>query len=185
MISRHAAALPLLCLAALPTVAQEWRMLDDSTFTFETTFEDTTLPGRFERFEVALDFDPRKPGDGRLRVTVDLAAANMDDPDINEAIAGPEWFDVAAHPQAVYESDEIVERAPGQFVARGVLTLKGKCRPVEVPFSWLESADTTEMRGELTLARTDFDVGSGEWATDEQIGVDVRLQFALRLKRDD
>ena len=38
------------------------------------------------------------------------------------------------------------------------------------------------MQGELTLRRTDFNVGSGEWSTGESIGLDVTLRFNVQLE---
>jgi polyisoprenoid-binding protein YceI len=173
----------LLCLAALSSRAGDWKMLDDSTLSFATTFEGEPLPGRFDRFDVMFDFDPETPVSGKLRVTVDLGGANMGDVDMNEAIAGAEWFDVKTFPQAVFESDHIVATSPGHFVASGALSLKGSRRDVEVPFTWLAAGDSAEMRGDFQLKRSDFDVGSGEWSSGEQIGIDVKLQFAVKLQR--
>jgi polyisoprenoid-binding protein YceI len=171
--------------AALPASAAEWRMLAESEFNFETTFEETVLPGRFEQFDVALVFDPDNPGAGYLQVTVDLEGANMDDPDINAAIAAAEWFHIAEFPQATYESEEIVATASGRYVAKGELDLKGIRREVDVPFTWSASGDGAEMTGAVVLQRTDFDVGSGEWSNGEAIGLNVRLTFTVRFERND
>ena len=39
------------------------------------------------------------------------------------------------------------------------------------------------MKGEVVVDRTQFDVGSGEWATGETIGIEVRVRFDLVLER--
>ena len=160
-------------------------MLAGSEFIFETTFEETALPGRFERFNVALVFDPDNPGAGRLQVTVELEGANMEDPDINAAIAGAEWFHIAEFPQATFESREIVATTSGRYLAKGELDLKGIRREVDVPFTWSASGDGAQMTGELVLQRIAFDIGSGEWSNGEAIGLDVRLTFSVRLERND
>jgi hypothetical protein len=41
------------------------------------------------------------------------------------------------------------------------------------------------MHGELTLKRMDFDIGTGEWASGEQIGNEVLLRFDLPFERAD
>lgn len=168
-------------LAIAPAHAETWRMLEDSEFLFEATWEDTALPGRFRAFDVTLETDTGDIADARLAVTVDLAAADMDDPDINEAIAGDDWFAVAKHPRATYTSQSILELAPGEYRAAGELVLKGVARAIEVPFAWSESDSRAEMNGELVVDRTQFDIGSGEWANDDSIGVDVRLSFTVLL----
>lgn len=183
-ISRIIVITPLL-FAALQTNAAEWRMLAESEFTFEATFEETVLPGRFGNFDLTLVFDPDNPGADQLLVTVDLAGATMDDPDIDAAIAGPEWFHIATFRLARFASEEIVAMSPGHYVATGELDLKGIRKKVDVPFTWSPSGNRAEMAGEFVLQRTDFDIGSGEWSDGKTIGLSVRLVFNVHLERDD
>jgi polyisoprenoid-binding protein YceI len=175
----------MIYLAALPAVAGDWKLQDTGTFTFEASFEGEPIEGRFTDFDVALDFDPEQAADSSLQVTVYLGAADMGDPDMNDAIAAPEWFTVEGFPQARFASDDIVEIAPGSFVAHGALELKGKRHDVDVPFTWSGTDNAATMHGELTLKRMDFDIGTGEWASGEQIGNEVLLRFDLPFERAD
>ena len=177
------APLAMLLLAVLPAQAAEWRMQSGSKFTFAATFEGVGTPGRFELFDLILEFDPANPGTGHLRVAVDLTGADMGDPDMNTVIAGPAWFDVGNFPQAVFESERIEALGPGEFVATGVLNLKGISKTVAVPFSWSQDGARADMRGGFVLQRINFNVGSGEWATGDAIGIDVQLRFDISLER--
>ena len=112
-----------------------------------------------------------------------LAGADMGDPDMNTIIADPVWFDVASFPQAVFESDRIEQTGLGEFVATGILNLKGISQDVAVPFSWSDDGLRGDMRGQFALQRIDFNVGSGEWASGDAIGIEVQLQFDIRLER--
>jgi polyisoprenoid-binding protein YceI len=170
------AALPL------PSLAAEWCSLDSSVLSFATTFEGETLPGEFRDFDVVLDFDPAAPGAGNLRVQVDLRSADMGDPDMNAILADPAWFHSGKFGEAVFRSERIGAAESGGFVAGGTLSLKGRELPVSVPFYWQGSAGDAALQGEFVLRRTDFDVGSGEWADGDAIGIDVRLNFDVHLR---
>lgn len=172
-----------LLIISLPAmaIAAEWQGAKDSEFTFEVAFEGVPTPGEFKEFDVDLDFDPASPESGKLRVTVNLKAADMGDPDMNDVLFDPAWLDVEQFTEAVFVSDAITEQAPGEFVATGTLDLKATVKTVAVPFSWTSSGDQATMQGNLILQRTDFDVGSGEWATDDAIGIDVTLDFTAQL----
>ena len=159
--------------------AAEWCSLDSSTFTFETTFEGGALPGEFRRFDV------RYAEGSALRVTVDLTAADMGDPDMNDVLGDPAWFGIETHPEAVFEASSIRETSAGQFSAAGKLSLKGVEGAATVPFSWQVNGDRAAMEGEFTLTRTNFNVGSGEWSTGESIGLDVALSFDIQLTQCD
>ena len=167
----------------LPVHAAEWCSVGDNAFSFEATFEGAASPGQFKRFSVRLDFEPINPVAGRLRVTVDLRETDMGDPDMNAVLFDPAWFDVGRFSEAVYESDNLSQTSPGKYVATGTLMLKGINKTIDVPFAWTELDDNASMQGQFAMRRTDFDVGSGEWAADDAIGVDVSLAFAVQLQR--
>ena len=144
---RHA-LLASLCIAiSLPVCAAEWRSIEDSKFTFEATFEGEPIPGEFGDFDVNLDFDPACLDSARLRVTVDLRAADMGDPDMNDGLFDPAWFDIQQFTEAVFVSDTITEQSPGEFIATGTLDLKGTVKSVAVSFSWMRSGGQATMQG--------------------------------------
>ncbi|MEA3191757.1 MAG: hypothetical protein QOD26_90 [Betaproteobacteria bacterium] len=176
------ALLVLLLIVTLPARAADWRMdAAASRLDFAATFEKTPAPGVFKQFDARLAFDGDTPAGGKLVVTIRTASADMGSADINKAIAGPEWFDFARHPQATFQSSE-VRREGERYLARGTLTLKGVTRPVDVPFSWNAAGDAATMEGEFTVQRGSFNIGTGEWLATSVIGPDVKVKFRVRLR---
>ena len=109
------ASLLVSALAAPGALADEWRMQDDGELHFEPTWEGDVVPGRFGDFDVRLDTGEGGIAGSELVVTVSLESADMDDPDINEAIAGADWFAVSKFPVATYTS-ETIEAMSGEVV---------------------------------------------------------------------
>lgn len=174
----------LLLLAIGAAHATEWKMDSaNSRLEFFITYEKEAAPAVFRQFDTRLTFDPRKPGDGRLNVTVTVTSADFDSADVNQAIREPEWFDFARFPKAEFHSNDIRGTGPGRYVAHGTLSLKGARKDVAVPFSWQGSDDTATMEGELTLDRSAFGIGTGEWASGDVIGLDVRIKFRVALRK--
>jgi polyisoprenoid-binding protein YceI len=177
----------LLCLflaaSAASVQAADWRMDPAaSKLEFIATFEKNPAPGVFKEFDTRLSFDPAKPAGGSLHVTIKVASADMNIPDVNKEIRNKDWFDYAGFPQAEFQSTEL--RADGKgYVARGTLTLKGVKQAVEVPFTFTPSADGATMEGEFTLKRGDFGIGLGEWKATDTIGADVKVKFRVKLKK--
>ena len=144
----------------------------------------TAAPGVFKEFDTRLaGFEPDKPEAAKLDVTVKVTSADMKNGDVNRAIRGPEWFDFARFPQAEFQSGDIRRVAPGRYVARGVLSLKGMKKDLEVPFTWQESASAATMQGELNVDRLEFGIGTGEWADGKTIGLGVRVKFNVRMRK--
>ena len=93
----------LLCLlaagAAAGAHAADWTMDPaDSRLEFVATFERTAAPGVFRRFDTRMRFDPDRPEEGAIDVTIDVASADMNSADVNREIRKAEWFDFTGHP---------------------------------------------------------------------------------------
>lgn len=170
---KHALLLLALPLAGL---ADEWRSVEGSRFTFQASFEGEPLPAEFREFDVVFTGD-------ELTVSVDLTKADMGDPDMNAILFDPMWFGAEAFKRADYRATRIDCNADDRCTAYGELDLKGTKQAVTVPFEWTVDGEQASLRGGLVINRSRFNVGSGEWSTGESIGLDVKLEFDLVLER--
>jgi polyisoprenoid-binding protein YceI len=166
--------------------AADWRMDPaGSKVEYIATVQKNRASGAFRDFDARVRFDANRLADSQAEVTVVTASADMIDPDVNKTIRGPDWFDSARFPQAVFRASDIRRIGDGRYVARGTLTVKGIAQQVEVPFVWTGEADTATITGELTLTRAAFHIGLGEWGSTDVIGPDVTVKFSVRLRRAD
>jgi polyisoprenoid-binding protein YceI len=181
-----AQVLALAFLMSGQALGADWKMEPaQSRLEFIAAFEKTAAPGVFKEFDTRLArFEPDKPEAGKLDVTVKVTSADMRNGDVNRAIRGPEWFDFARFPQAEFHAEDIRRVAPGRYLARGTLSLKGLKKELEVPFTWQESGNAATMEGELSVERLQFGIGTGEWANGNTIGLGVRVKFNVRLRKE-
>ncbi len=154
-----------------------------SRLEFVATFEKAAAPGVFKQFDTRLRFDPDKPAGSNLEVTVKVTSADMSIADVNREIRGKDWFDYGRFPQAEFRSTDLRRADGNHYLARGTLSLKGVTQPLELPFSWVGSADGATMDGEFTLKRGAFGIGAGEWAASEVIGAEVKVKFRVKLRK--
>ncbi len=177
----------LCLLLGQPCFSSDWRsQIASSKLAYSVDFEQLPINGLFEQFLVvyktAADETPQQ-----LTVTVDIGSANMRNSDINEAIRDIDWFDISRYPQATFTSNLIEKGPDGNFVANGKLQLKGVTQPVNVPFTWQPVAGrpgVMAMTGHVILNRLDFLIGTGDWASGDEIGLTVSVDFAVRLITD-
>ena len=172
--------LPLLC---LPSTAEQWRSVaTDSQLNYEVTFQGLPIAGQFKRFSVI--YSPA----AKLLVKVDVGSADMSDDELNSEIANADWFDTGRFSEATFSSESLnaQSNASQDFIAAGNLNLKGVSEPVKVPFLWRQDAENPGraiMSGQLTLQRSDFSIGIGDWSSGEQIGIDVSVSFIVHMQR--
>ena len=182
---KYLCTLVLAVLASGHASAADWKMDPaPSRLEFIATFEKTAAPGVFKQFDTRLaHFEPDKPEAAKLDVSVKVTSADMKNGDVNRAIRGPEWFDFARFPQAEFHAEDIRRVAPGSYLARGVLSLKGVKKELEVPFTWQEAGNAATMEGDLNVERLQFGIGTGEWADGRTIGLGVRIKFNVHLQK--
>ncbi|HEX7043892.1 MAG TPA: YceI family protein [Burkholderiales bacterium] len=183
MIRARWLAVLVVCVAAAAQAA-EWRMeRAASRLEFQASYEGEPVPGVFREFETRLRFDPARPADGRLEVVVKLASVDFGSAEINDAVRDSEWLDLKRFGEASFVSSRIEPAGPGRYVAHGTLSLKGAKRSVAVPFQWHATGKSANMKGEVTLKRTAFGIGTGEWESGDLIGLDVKVLFDVTLQR--
>lgn len=177
---------PALLVACVATSARavDWKVDPTaSELRFTATFERSPATGIFRKFDATVQFAPDHPADSRIDVVVAVPSADMSSAQINDAIRGPDWFDATRFPVAEFHSTQVRSAGGDRYLADGTLTVKGRTKPVEVPFTWKSAGDLATMDGELTLDRSAFGIGLGQWRSTKEIGASVVVRFSLRLRK--
>ncbi|MBC7769125.1 MAG: YceI family protein [Phycisphaerales bacterium] len=154
-----------------------------STIGFAFTYDDgesaaARFEGRFTRWRADIRFDPDNLGASRAVVTIETASATDGVAVHDRALPGPEWFDSAAHPTAVFRASELRRRGDA-YEARGELTIRGRSRTFDLPFTLVIEGDRALMTGTAQLDRSDFDIGKDTDADDlisREIDLSIRVE---------
>ena len=172
----------LIALLLCPGALADMRQADHSTGSlgFSAMQAGAKFTGSFERFQVKLDFDPAKPANGSLDVTVETASIQTQDAERDEILKSPDFFWIEKHPQAVFHALKF-ERAGAGWRAQGELTIRGVKKAATVSFTLTPATTGTVMKGTASLKRLSFGLGQGDWASTEWIGDEVDVRFELRL----
>jgi polyisoprenoid-binding protein YceI len=176
---------PAAAASTTPTQATAWTTVAAaSSIEFTGTLAGGDFTGKFQRFVAAVAFDPANLAGSRFRVEIETGSADTADADRDVALAGDEFFAVSRWPKATYEASQFAAAGPGQFQARGKLTIRGIAREVPVTFTFKPSAAgrSATLSGRASVRRLDFGIGQGEWQDTKWLGDDVRIRFELTLK---
>ena len=92
-------------------------------------FSNPTLS--FDEFDVAVELDVDDVSKSTVAVTIDPGSVLAGSDIWAEHLVGPDWFDVASHPEITFTSSS-VEAADGGLKVMGDLTIKGESQPVEL-----------------------------------------------------
>ena len=151
----------------------------NSELAFTGDYGGEAVPGVFRKFSGSAEFDLANPLATRFRTEIDVASLDTDYAERDDTLRTPEFFDTEAHPQAVWESSGDCSAAGARLSCPGTLTLKSQTHPVALDIA--PSADGQSIEGKATLDRSQFGIGSGEWADPETIANAVTITFRLAL----
>lgn len=135
--------------------------------------------GVFKKFSAQVKFDPAKAAQGSAQVTIDIASYDLGDKMYNDQVAGKDWFDAKAYPQATFVSTAIAPAGGNKYNVTGKLTIKGKTETLTVPVTVTQAGATQTFDGVLPIRRSAFNVGTGEWKDTSIVADDVQIKFHI------
>ncbi len=170
-----------LCWLALAAQATEFNRVlpEQSRIAFVSSQMGQEVDGHFSRFRVDLNFDSARPGYARAAIEIDLASVDAGSKEGNDAVKGPDWFDVAAHPKAVFESTSIRPLGKDRYELRGRMTLHGRSREEKARFSFRQQGAKGLFEGRLDIKRLDYGIGQMVWGDTGVLSDRVRIRFSF------
>lgn len=179
--------LPLLLAAlaaATPAAAATWAVVPaQSSLTFASKWNGADVEGRFPKFTAAITFDPAKLSEARVEAVIDLSAATTNDKTVNGSLPGSDWFDVKKAPTARFQAASFTQVKPGQYLAKGTLTMRGLSVPVSLPFTLAINGNTAVMTGQTVLDRRSFKIGLESDAEGAWVGFPVPVKVKITAVR--
>jgi polyisoprenoid-binding protein YceI len=154
---------------------------EQSSLKFIAIQNGAPVEGKFKNFTTDIHFDHEKPEASSIKVEVDTGSAVVANEDVEKNVKLPEWLSVDAFPKAVFVCSKLTRMPESEnYYADGTLTLRGKTVPVVLNFQ-LDHFDGQKAiaTGYITVRRNDFGVGQGQWAKDDVIKNEVRVEFRI------
>ena len=138
-------------------------------------------------------FDPANPGATKGKIVVDAKSQTVPNKMMNEHLHGAMWLDVQKYPEITFEVKELKNvKTQGDTTtadANGTFSLHGVSKEITVPvkLTYLPgklAARTPNMKGDLLVVRTNFDIkrsdykinpGSGEDKVSDEINLSLSI----------
>jgi polyisoprenoid-binding protein YceI len=169
--------------AAAALAASQWALQPkESKLTFVGEQAGAQFEGAFDKFTADISFDPKNLAASRFDVKIDTASVNTQDEERDTTIKSADLFDVKRFPSAHYVADKFTDKGGNKYSATGKLTLRNVTKDVPIDFTFENKNGDAWLKGTAKIKRLDFGVGQGEWKDTSQVGNDVQVRFALRLK---
>jgi polyisoprenoid-binding protein YceI len=186
MTSRLALAGFVLALTATGAAAAPptWRVdKEHSRLQFSSVVNGKAFLGAFRSWDATIRFDPNDLAHSEVDATIDTGSALTNDKDRDALLPDEDWFWTSKFARAEFTARGFQSRGAGQYLASGVLTLRGVQRPVSLPFSLSVQGAVAHVQGEVSLDRLVYGVGQGDFASTDTIPAQVLVRVELTAVR--
>lgn len=171
---------PPVARAATPQAPQAWKVdHTKSQLGFTAGMNGQAFNGQFRRWDAQIRFDPAGLDASTVRVTIDTGSATTSNQARNEALPTRDWFSVSVFPRASFASTRFVSLGGGRYRVDGNLNIRNVVRPVSFPFELRFQGNAAVMTGRLSIDRTVFGVGQGQFKGTEAVAAKVDISISI------
>ena len=140
--------------------------------------------GRFNEFDVSLDFDPNHIENSRIEAIIDMRSIDVNNPEFATKLGGTAWLDSQQFPQAVFRSLTVKKTDDEQLLVRGALTFLGTTKEVTM-VAKLNGAANNPLTRQYTLGfaanlrfkRSDFGLKKFIPVVGDEVDIEIHSEF--------
>ena len=124
----------------------------------------TSVSGSFEKFDVKAESDGNDFGAATIDFTAEVASISTGNPDRDNHLKSPDFFDAAKYPDLKFHSTKILRENNSNLIVHGDLTIRGVSRPValDVEYGGIGKDPWGNEKAGFTISgkinRADFDL---------------------------
>ncbi len=96
----------------------------------------STVRGRFSKFDANINLDEARPERSSVEAWIDLASIDTREPNRDNHLRSPDFFDVAQYPTMHFKSRDVQPKGNGQYKVVGDLTVHGVTREIVLDASY-------------------------------------------------
>jgi polyisoprenoid-binding protein YceI len=140
--------------------------------------------GRFNEFEVSLDFDPTKIENSQVEALINMRSINVNNPAFAETLEGTAWLDTNNFPQAVFRSVSVEKIDNQQILVQGELTFLGITKVVTMDVKLNGAANnpltrkyTLGFAANLRFKRSDFGLNKFIPVVGDEVNIEIHSEF--------
>jgi len=144
-----------------------------SAITFKVKNMGIGTGGSVGGLQADVNFNPADPSSSTIEASVDANSINTDNSSRDEHLRSEDYFDVARYPKITLKSVSFKHTSGNNYTGQFNLTIKGKTKSVEIPFTYTQTGNTSAFKGSFKLNRLDYGIGSSSMILANEVTVTV------------
>jgi len=144
-----------------------------ASVTFEIKNMGITTGGSLGGLVTKINFNPNNLDASTIEASVDVGNINTENSGKDEHLRSADFFDVARFPRMTLKSVALKHKRGNNYTGTFALTIKGKTKQIDIPFTYLDKGATAEFKGTFKINRLDFGVGSSSMILSDEVTVNL------------
>jgi polyisoprenoid-binding protein YceI len=158
--------------------AQIVNNVSKSAITFEIKNLGIKTGGTLGGLQANINFDPANLAAGKIDASVDANTINTDNTMRDDHLKDEDYFNTTVYPKIIMSSVSFKRKGGNNYTGVFNLTIKGKTKPTEVPFSYTPTGNSAIFKGSFKIKRTDFGIGGNSMTMGDDVTVIVTAETA-------
>lgn len=138
--------------------------------------------GSFKQFSGTVGL-AEKVANSSVKIDIETASVDVDDPDLTKHLKTPDFFDVAKFPKASFSSTKIDAAGGDNYTVTGNFDLHGVKKSISFPATIKVAADSVAVDAEFAINRKDFGIvyaGKADDLIRDQVVIKLNLRVARK-----
>ncbi|MDB5285154.1 MAG: polyisoprenoid-binding protein [Mucilaginibacter sp.] len=136
--------------------------------------------GTIAGFEATILFDKDHLSTSSIIAAVNINTINSDNDARDTHLKKEEYFDVEHFPKVIMKSVSFKAKNASNYVGTFDVTIKGKTKRVELPFTYVVTGSTAVFKGSFKINRLDFAVGDKSMVLSNEVTVNLNVETAFK-----
>jgi polyisoprenoid-binding protein YceI len=166
----------LLILFSTVAFAQIKHAVIKASVTYEIKNMGIRTSGRFNILQADINFDKANLTASSIEANVDVNSIDSDNAMRDNHLKAEDYFDAAHYPKITMKSTSFRQKNGNNFVGIFNITIKGKTKAVEVPFTYTESTNIALFKSSFKINRHDFGIGGKSMVLADEAIIDLSVE---------
>jgi len=171
----------IILLVATSTLAfaQTKQTVTKSSVTYQIKNMGFATTGKFGGLEASILFDKAHLATSSIEASVAVKTVDSQDDLRDEHLRKEDFFDADHYPKILLKSVSFKQKGGNNFIGEFDLTIKGKTKRVELPFSFTQKGNIGIFVGSFKLNRLDFGVGGNSMVLSNEATVFLNVETSI------
>ena len=144
-----------------------------SAITFQTKNMGIGVSGIIGGLQANVQFNAATLASSSIEASVDVNTINTDNSSRDDHLKSDEFFDIAHYPKITIKSVSFKHKSGSNYTGVFNLTIKGKTKQVEIPFTITEKGNELAFKSSFKLNRLDYGIGESSMVLSDNVIVNI------------